>query len=67
LRRACVARLEEANRFLDEVYLPEWNRRFRREPVSPADAHHRVRRDQSLPSILSFVEERSVSNDNTIS
>ncbi len=67
LRRAGACSLEEANRFLEQVYLPEWNRRFKREPVSQADAHRAVRRDQKLASILSFVEERSVANDYTIS
>lgn len=67
LRRAGVSSLEQANRFLDQVYLPEWNRRFRREPGSRSDAHRRVRRDQKLASILSFVEERTVANDYTIS
>jgi transposase len=67
LRRAGAASLEEANRFLDEVYLPEWNGRFRHEPASPADAHRSLRKDQQLASILSFVEERVVANDYTIS
>jgi hypothetical protein len=66
-RRAGVASLEEANRFLEQVYLPEWNRRFRREPVSPRDAHRSVRGDQNLASSLSFVEERVVANNYTIS
>jgi hypothetical protein len=49
------------------VYLPEWNQRFRREPASSADAHRSVRKDQDLASILSFVEDRVVANDYTIS
>lgn len=67
LRRAGAASLEEANRFLEEVYLPEWNSRFRREPTSRADAHRSLRKDQQLASILSFVEARVVANDYTIS
>ena len=67
LRRANAASLEEANRYLEQVYLPEWNRRFRREPASRADAHRAVRKDQKLASILSFVEDRVVANDYTIS
>lgn len=67
LRRAGTASLEEANRFLEQVYLAEWNRRFRREPASRADAHRSLRKDQKLASILSFVEERVVANDYTIS
>ena len=67
LRRARAASLEEANRFLQQVYLPEWNGRFGREPASRADAHRSLRKDQRLASILSFVEERVVANDYTIS
>ena len=67
LRQAGAASVEEANRFLDEVYLAEWNRRFGREPASRADAHRSVRPDQNLASILSFVEERGVANDYTLS
>lgn len=59
--------MESANRFLIEVYLPEWNRRFRREPASPADAHRTVPKDQSLPSILSYTEARQITNDYTLS
>jgi transposase len=67
LRRAGAASLEEANQFLEDVYLPEWNRRFRREPASCTDAHRSVRKDQNPTSILSFVEDRVVANDYTIS
>lgn len=67
LRRARAASLEQANRYLEEVYLPEWNRRFRRQPASRAAAHRAVRKDQKLASILSFVEDRVVANDYTIS
>jgi transposase InsO family protein len=67
LRRAKVCDMEAANRFLGEVYLPEWNRRFGCEPVNEADAHRPLRNDQSLPSILSYTEARQVTNDYTIS
>lgn len=67
LRRAGASSLEEANRYLEQVYLPEWNGRFRREPASSADAHRAIRKDQHLASILSFVESRVVANDYTIS
>lgn len=67
LRRAGVCDLEGANRFLREVYLPEWNRRWRQAPACEADAHRPLRPDQKLASILSHVESRQVGNDYTVS
>ena len=67
LRRARIGALEAANQFLEQVYLPEWNGRFRREPASQADAHRPLRQEHHLASILSHVDTRVVSNDYTIS
>ena len=67
LRRARIDSLEGANEFLDNSYLPEWNRRFRRAPACAEDAHKPLRKDQNLASILSYVEERTVANDYTVS
>lgn len=67
LRRAAINSLEAANEFLDSSYLPEWNRRFRRAPACAEDAHKALRKEQNLASILSYVEERTVANDYTIS
>jgi len=67
LRRADIQSAEAANEFLDQVYLEEWNRRFQRAPACSTDAHKPLRKDQQLASILSYVEERTVTNDYTIS
>lgn len=67
LRRAGVCDLAGANRYLREVYLPEWNRRWRQAPACEADAHRPLRADQRLDSILSHVESRQVGNDYTVS
>lgn len=66
LRRARVASLEEANRYLEEQFLPEWNRRFTVEAASEVDAHRLVG-DLALASVLSHAETRRVMNDYTIS
>jgi Homeodomain-like domain len=66
LRRAGVGSLEQANRYLEQEFVPGWNRRFRRRPAEQADAHRPLRTDQKLVSILSHVERRSVANDYTI-
>jgi hypothetical protein len=67
LRRAGVRTLEEANRYLREEFVPEWNGRFARRPASDLDAHRPLRKDHKLESILSHVEERTVGNDYTLS
>ena len=66
LRKAGARTLEQANRYLEHVYLPMWNRRFIQPPANPHDAHRPLRRRQELASILSRVEQRGVSNDYTI-
>ena len=66
LRKAGVQTLEEANRYLELEYLPQWGRRFTREPASPSDAHRPLRAEQDLAAILSHVEGRVVANDYTI-
>ena len=60
LRRAGIHTLEAASEFLDQVYLPEWNRRFHRAPACSQDAHRALQKEQNLASILSYVEERTV-------
>ena len=61
LRLAGIKDLESANRFLDETYLPEFNRRFARVAASPLDAHRGVPRN--LDEVLSWEEERVVQRD----
>ena len=56
LRLAGISDLEQANRFLEEKFLPELNRRFWVKPAQEADAHGAVPRD--LAQILSWEEER---------
>lgn len=66
LRRAGARTLEEANRYLQQEFTPEWNRRFATPPASDLDAHRSLRKEQKLGSILSYVEVRTVANDYTI-
>jgi transposase len=67
LRRAAASNMEEANRYLQQQFVAQWNERFTRPPAEKADAHRRLRRDQNLASILSRVEQRVVGNDYTVS
>jgi len=65
LRKAGVQVLEEANRYLELQYLPEWNSRFTREAANPSDAHRPLRAEHDLAVILCHVEGRVVNNDYT--
>ena len=64
LRLAGIAGMEEANRFLKEVYLARHNARFQ----APAEAEGSafVPFAGTLDDILCIQEERTVSNDNTV-
>ena len=66
LRLAGVRSLEEANRFLRERYLAEFNRRFQ---VAAAESGHAFVRatGRDLDRIFSIQHERTVSRDNTVS
>jgi hypothetical protein len=65
LRLAGVRTLEDANRYLEEVFLPEWNERFTRPAAHALDAHRPIGR-QDLASVLAKVERRRVGNDYTV-
>src|SRR5689334_428508 len=64
LRLAKINDLENANRFLEETFLAEFNRRFRRAPASSLDAHRGIPRD--LDEVLSWEEQRVVQRDWTV-
>jgi transposase len=65
LRLAGIKDLERANRFLEETYLAEFNRRFGRVAASPMDAHRGVPRN--LDEVLSWEDQRVVQRDWTVS
>lgn len=66
MRLAGVNTVEQANRFLAEVFLPFWEQRFTVAPRQPCDAHRRLGRTQRLESILSVREPRTVAPDYTL-
>lgn len=63
LRLAGISTIEAANRFLDETFLPELNRRDAVAARDKADAHRRLPRGTKLAEVLCFEEERSVGQD----
>jgi DNA-binding Lrp family transcriptional regulator len=66
LRKAGARTMDEANRYLEGVYLPLWNRRFTEEPAEAVDAHRPLLKAHDLAGILSRVEPRVVTNDYTL-
>ena len=64
LRLAGITDMNEANRFLDQVYLPGHNARFATPPEAEGSAF--VPFAGTLDDILCIHEERTVSNDNTV-
>ena len=66
LRLAGVTDYEAANRYLTEVFLPDFNRRFTVEPASPESAFVPLI-GLDLDLLLSSQHERVVRADNTVS
>jgi hypothetical protein len=66
LRKAGARTLEEAQRYLQQVYLPLWNRRFTVPATNPTDAHRSLGAEHNLAAILSRVESRVVAADYTL-
>jgi hypothetical protein len=67
LRLAKVKTIQDANKFLEAEYWPEWNERFARPLEGVVDMHRPLTPQIDLASALSHVEQRVVSNDYTFS
>jgi hypothetical protein len=66
LRKAGAGTREDANRYLEAEFLPQWNERFTVKADSEVNAHRPPGETLSLESILSHVEQRQVTNDYTV-
>lgn len=64
LRSRGITTIEDANRFLQDVYLPDHNARFTKEPEDTASAF--VPFTGILRDTLCIQEDRVVGNDNTV-
>lgn len=69
LRLASISAIEEANRFLREVFLPKFNATFTVQPTSNANLHRPLTHEEkkNLDSLFSRHTERTVQNDFTFS
>lgn len=66
LRLAGISTMEEGNKFLMRVYIPEHNARFAAAPVNNTDAHRPLLKSHCLEEMLSLRTERTVANDYTV-
>lgn len=66
LRQVGAKDIESANAYLEQVFLPLWHRRFRREPQLAGDAHRGLPPGSNLDSVLSIRQSRTVSADYTV-
>lgn len=61
-----ISTLEEANAFLEEVYVPFWNERFAVAPAEPRDVHRKLPKRVELERLFADTLTRSIGNDFTI-
>ena len=66
MRVAGVCTLEAANTYLEEEFLPWWNKTLTVQPATAEDAHRPLGKEHDLAATLSHVEQRQVTNDYTI-
>lgn len=66
LRLLGISTVQEANRFLWDIYIPDHNRRCAIAPANPTDAHRPVLKTHDLNRIFSFHHDRVVANDFTL-
>jgi hypothetical protein len=61
-----ISTLDEANRYLEEVYIPLWNERFAVEPAEPRNRHRKLSKRVDLERLFAKTLTRSIANDFTI-
>ena len=66
LRVAGAKTLQQANRYLEQEFLPWWNQHLVVAPANATDAHRPLHSGHDLAAILSAVETRQVGNDYTL-
>lgn len=66
LRVAGVKTLVDANRYLEQEFLPWWNQHLVVAPANATNAHRPLDGEHNLAAILSSVETRQVGNDYTL-
>ena len=67
MRLEGINTIEQANRFLEEVFLPKYNEKFNVIPKKEEDLHRPVPESIIFDEVLCFEESRQVQNDWTVS
>lgn len=62
MRVAGVCAIEAANAYLEEEFLPWWNRTLTVKSAHAEDAHRSLTKEYDLAAILSHVEQRQLDN-----
>lgn len=66
LRVRGISTYDEANEYLEDVYISFWNTRFAVEPAEPRDVHRRLPKRFDLESLFAETLTRTIGNDFTI-
>ena len=66
MRLLNISSIEEANRFLQKVYIPKHNTRFSVAPANETNAHRPLLKSHKLEEILALKTERMIHNDFTV-
>jgi hypothetical protein len=61
-----ICSLEDANRFLEEKFIPFWNERFTVEPAVAVDAHRPLPQGADLLRLFADTDTRVIANDFTL-
>jgi len=65
LRLHGIRSYQQANRYLDDIFIPDFNRRFTVQPAQPGSAFTRLAA-VDIALLVSLQHERVVANDNTV-
>ncbi len=65
LRVAGIRTMDEANRFVEQVFLPLWNDRFTVAPQAPTESHRPLPDGTDLLRLFAETEQRVIRNDFT--
>src|SRR3989338_121614 len=69
LRLADISTVVEANKFLEQIFIPQFNTKFAVEPKNKTNLHQKLNKKEigQLPGIFSRQKERTILNDFTFS
>src|SRR5690606_13549101 len=66
LRYFGITSRRDANRYLQQTYMPEWNKKRTVEPISTESRYRPIPAEKDLRDVFCIKEERVVNRDQTI-